>query len=307
MRIIVSFVLTLALTFVFLFNAAAADLSGEAYFKQGKYDLAIKAIQKEIEAKKITKNTYNLLGLSYVSIKDYTKAEEAFKKGLTLPVSDSGLIQFNLGNLYYTLGNYKNAIESYTLALEGKATYAPAALNRANATLMAGNLSDALTLYKDYQTQNPANPQKAKIEELIKRLEAHLAGGGESSGENGDTPSLSGLPNQGGDVPGSSTTDGGSNLGTAGGASGEGAGEVPGNSATGSTSNGGKSGSANSPAGSGPSDAEFATKKELLEQANAIKKILEDMANSLQRNNTPRALERESPLPYKMETSELDD
>ena len=161
---------------VFCFAQVNTTLSqGETLFKENNAADAVEVLEYEILSGQISENSYNFLGLGYYQIGDYEKSIDAFKRGLKAQPENAKLLNYNLGNTYYALKNYIDAIECYSNAVRADPKFYDAILNRANALLMSDRLLSAKEDYQDYIEKCPDDAQKERIELLIKAIEEELA------------------------------------------------------------------------------------------------------------------------------------
>lgn len=177
-----------ALVFIFLFStsvcfaqtaaggAAAGSLSqGESLFKENNAKDAVQVLEYEILNGQISDNTYNFLGLGYYQLGDYEKSLDAFRRGLKAQPDNTKLLSYNMGNTYYAIKDYTSAVNCYSDSLKAAPTFYDALLNRANALLMTGQLTSAKEDYQLFVIKCPDDPQKERIEMLIKALEEEIA------------------------------------------------------------------------------------------------------------------------------------
>jgi len=148
---------------------------GESLFKENNAKDAVQVLEYEILNGQVSENTYNFLGLGYYQLGEYEKSLDAFKRGIKAQPENTKLLSYNLGNSYYALKDYNSAIDSYSQALKADPLFYDALLNRANAILMAGQLKTAREEYIDFINKAPDNPQRERIELLIKALEEEIA------------------------------------------------------------------------------------------------------------------------------------
>ena len=148
---------------------------GESLFKENNAKDAVQVLEYEILNGQISDNTYNFLGLGYYQLEEYEKSLDAFKRGLKAQPENAKILSYNMGNTYYAMKNYPAAAESYSDSLKADPLFYEALLNRANALLMAGQLLSAKEEYIDFVTKCPDDPQRERIELLIKALEEEIA------------------------------------------------------------------------------------------------------------------------------------
>lgn len=149
--------------------------SGEVLFKENNAKDAVQVLEYEIINGQVSENSYNFLGLGYYQLGEYEKSLDAFKRGLKAQPENAKILSYNMGNTYYALKDYKSAVSCYSDALKADPLFYDAILNRANALLMAGQLLSAKEEYSDYLVKAPDNPQRERIELLIKALEDEIA------------------------------------------------------------------------------------------------------------------------------------
>ena len=157
-------------------GAAGNGLSrGESLFKENNAKDAVQVLEYEILNGQISENTYNFLGLGYYQLGEYEKSLDAFRRGLKAQPENAKLFSYNMGNTLYALKDFASAAGSYSDAMKADPLFYDALLNRANALLMAGQLKSAKDDYVDFITKCPDDPQRERIEMLIKALEEEIA------------------------------------------------------------------------------------------------------------------------------------
>lgn len=171
-------ILLLSGTWLFAQNAANANggLSrGETLFKENNAKDAVQVLEYEIMNGQVSENSYNFLGLGYYQLGQYDKSLDAFRRGLKVQPDNKKIFLYNIGNTYYALKDYTSAITAYSDAMNADPSFYDALLNRANALLMAGQLVSAKDDYIDFIAKCPDDPQRERIELLIKALEEEIA------------------------------------------------------------------------------------------------------------------------------------
>ena len=148
---------------------------GEALFKENNAKDAVQVLEYEILNGQISDNSYNFLGLGYYQLGEYEKSLDAFRRGLKAQPDNAKLLSYNMGNTFYALKDFNSAVKSYSDSLKADPLFYDALLNRANALLMAGQLVSAKDDYVDFVNKCPDNPQRERIELLIKALEEEIA------------------------------------------------------------------------------------------------------------------------------------
>ena len=99
----------------------------------------------------------------------FEQAVDVLKKGYE-QTGNRREIAFNLANNLYALDRREEAVEFYGEVLSVDPAYSPAYLNRGNAYLKLGRLSDAVKDYSRVLVLTPDHPQKANIERMISLL-----------------------------------------------------------------------------------------------------------------------------------------
>ena len=157
-------------------GTAAGGLSrGETLFKENNAKDAVQVLEYEIMNGQVSENSYNFLGLGYYQLGEYDKSLDAFRRGLKVQPENTKLLSYNMGNTYYALKDYTSAATCYSDAMKAEPRFYEALLNRANALLMAGQLTSAKDDYIDFISKCPDDPQRERIELLIKALEEEIA------------------------------------------------------------------------------------------------------------------------------------
>jgi type IV pilus assembly protein PilF len=97
-------------------EVAKANLNlGVAYLKEGKYENALEKLQKAKQADPGYSATYNVLGLLYQQINEPKKAEQNFKKAISLNSNDSSAMN-NYGNFLCQQGRIEETLETFEKA-----------------------------------------------------------------------------------------------------------------------------------------------------------------------------------------------
>ena len=157
-------------------GTAAGGLSrGETLFKENNAKDAVQVLEYEIMNGQISENSYNFLGLGYYQLEEYDKSLDAFRRGLRAQPENAKILSYNMGNTYYALKDYTSAATAYSDAMKAEPRFYGALLNRANALLMAGQLVSAKDDYIDFIGKCPDDPQRERIELLIKALEEEIS------------------------------------------------------------------------------------------------------------------------------------
>jgi len=147
---------------------------GEELFMKNKPEEAVTMLEAAINEDPGNEKVYLYLGIVYEQLGDHEKAISVLEAGIEVTDSMDSQFLFNLGNNYYALGKYEEAVNTYTRALKEKPGRAEALLNRANAYMKLEKRQDALKDYKRYIVLKPLDSQKSKIEKVIAILEQRI-------------------------------------------------------------------------------------------------------------------------------------
>lgn len=86
---------------------------------------------------------------------------------------DNYLAHFDLGNIYYMRGKYREAIEQYSFSISARKDFANAYLNRANTYMELREYKRALSDYRAFSGMSGIKP--AGVDRMIKLLEKDAA------------------------------------------------------------------------------------------------------------------------------------
>jgi tetratricopeptide (TPR) repeat protein len=140
---------------------------GEELFMQNNPEAALPALEAALAEDPANLKTYQYLGIIYLQLERPEDAVAVYLKALPRSGPEAPRINFNLGNTYFTMGDYERAIRYYSDTLDANPAYASARLNRANARMRLGAMPEAIEDYRFYLTLEPRSPKRAQIENLI--------------------------------------------------------------------------------------------------------------------------------------------
>lgn len=172
-----------AIIFLLFFAAAlssAQQREGVRLYEQGMAAESIAFLEADIESGNALPVEYNYLGLAYYQIGNFAKSVEAFRKGLAIPGTNKKRIYFNLGNSYFLMGDFENALNSYSMASVADPNYGEPVLNKANAELKLDRLKDAQDDYRRYLALCPDTPQRPEIEKILALIDEEMVSRAES-------------------------------------------------------------------------------------------------------------------------------
>jgi len=107
----------------------------------------VKIYEKELKTNKGDETSYEILGLAYQKLKEYTKTYELFKKAVLLRPDDI-FLKYYLGNLLFEMGEYTEAIKIYNSIILNNPYETQIRIARAKSLKALKRANDAM---KDYQ------------------------------------------------------------------------------------------------------------------------------------------------------------
>jgi tetratricopeptide (TPR) repeat protein len=121
---------------------------GDAYYNDGKYEMAIKEYGKAIAVDEGLAAAYYHRGLAYDKMESIDKAIQDYSKAISLtPRHDDAQIYHNRGLAYLKSGNYSEAIEDYDNAIAINPKFTEAYHNRGIAYSRKGQYDKAIEDY----------------------------------------------------------------------------------------------------------------------------------------------------------------
>jgi tetratricopeptide (TPR) repeat protein len=161
--------------------AALPAAAGSAFFEKGE---AAFVANRPQEARPLLEGAlaedpsnqviYLYLGIVYQQLGDTEKAIATFQRGLGVPGTRRDLLYYNIGNNLFSRKDYAAAEAMYGSALSENGRLAEASLNRANARLALRSFEPAIADYTLFLQLRPDDPQRPKIEELLRLLRGQL-------------------------------------------------------------------------------------------------------------------------------------
>lgn len=148
---------------------------GMELFEKNKPADAIAFLEADIAGGNAIPEEYNYLGLAYYQIGNYEKSAAAFMRGTSASGTNKKLLYFNLGNSYFALQKWQEALDSYSMAVVADQTYSAPLLNKANVEIKMDKLAEAAADYKRFLLLRPEDEQRPKIEKIIFLIENELA------------------------------------------------------------------------------------------------------------------------------------
>jgi tetratricopeptide (TPR) repeat protein len=125
-----------------------------AYWQVSVWNNSITLFSHALEVTQSNAVVHNYLGNSYFDLKRYQDAMESCKQAVNL-MPDYAEANYNLGNAYSKLGRYQDAAQAYKQAVKIKPDYAEAYNNLAVAYVNIGSFQDALESCRQAVTIKP--------------------------------------------------------------------------------------------------------------------------------------------------------
>ncbi|GJL78877.1 MAG: hypothetical protein NPINA01_18660 [Nitrospinaceae bacterium] len=129
---------------------------GEAYDRQGKYDLAIAEFETAIQLNPGYFFALNNLGNVYGKNKNYSKAIQYFEKAL-VQKPDYAPAHYNLARAQHLIGKPQNALESYRQAIRFNPYFEQAFYNLANLALQSGRIDESIKNFLSFLKMQPGH------------------------------------------------------------------------------------------------------------------------------------------------------
>jgi tetratricopeptide (TPR) repeat protein len=156
------------------FPASAFLEKGEAAYAANRPQEARPLLEGALDEDPANERLYLYLGIVYQQLGDREKAIATFKRGLAVPGTMKDLLYYNIGNAFFSRGEYTAAEEMYTSALGVNTRLPEASLNRANARLAIKSYEGAIADYTLFLQMRPDDPQRPRIEEVIRLIRSSL-------------------------------------------------------------------------------------------------------------------------------------
>lgn len=148
---------------------------GQEAFLANDLEQALPLLEAARNSEPARAETYAYLAVGYSALGRTSEAERVLQAGISAVGTRSAEPAYNLGVILQSQGRHQDAISAYAQAIALRPDYAAAYLNRANANLETGALSQAADDYSVYLSLEPGSPQAPTIRELIALLRSDVA------------------------------------------------------------------------------------------------------------------------------------
>jgi tetratricopeptide (TPR) repeat protein len=155
--------------------ASALFEKGTSLFVQNKPAEARPLLEEALADDPSNETIYLYLGIVYQQLGNPDKAITILKRGLNIATLHKDLILYNIGNNFFSRGEYTFAEESYTAAVTANRTMPVGYLNRANSRMKLEKWDGALADYQLFLQLAPQDPQRPQVEKMVALLQEHLA------------------------------------------------------------------------------------------------------------------------------------
>jgi tetratricopeptide (TPR) repeat protein len=155
--------------------ASALFEKGSTLFVQNKPAEARPVLEEALADDPSNETVYLYLGVVYQQLGDPEKAITILKRGLNIATLHKDLFLYNIGNNFFSRGEFTFAEESYTAAVTANRTLPAGYLNRANSRMKLEKWDGALADYQLFLQLAPQDPQRPQVEKVVLLLQEHLA------------------------------------------------------------------------------------------------------------------------------------
>ena len=138
-----------------------ADLAA-GYYERGQMDIALEELGEAAKLDPTNARIYNIYGLVYTMMADNAKAEENFRRAVSLAPNDSE-IRHNWGAFLCATGRAREAIPEFEQAIRNPLYKTPeiALINAGKCSVTLGDTAKAEQYFRQAITVSPNNPTAA--------------------------------------------------------------------------------------------------------------------------------------------------
>jgi tetratricopeptide (TPR) repeat protein len=132
----------------------------------------IASMEQAIKADPANADLRTQLGNAYYDSRQYQKAIEAYAESLRLKPEDPH-VETDMATSYHYLGQHDRALETFDRVLQRTPGFAQALFNKGVVLQVGKNdAAGAVAAWEELLRTNPSFPQKADLEDRIRRLKA---------------------------------------------------------------------------------------------------------------------------------------
>ena len=145
------------------------------YYQRGQMDIALKELEEARRLDATYPRIYNIYGLVYTMMGETQKAEDNFRRAVSLAPNDSE-IRENWGAFLCATGRAREAIPEFEQAIHNPLYKTPeiALINAGKCSVQLGERAAADTYFRQALTVSPNNPIAAYNLALLSYRESHL-------------------------------------------------------------------------------------------------------------------------------------
>lgn len=169
-----SLLFALAFAFPLLYAQTTDFASGENLLKQNRTEEAIPYLQKAIQKGESTR-AYEYLSLCYFQLGKYSEGVDVVNSAMKVPGTDKKVLALNAGNAAFVSGNFEDADSWYSVSITASPNYSAPVLNRANARVYLGKYDDAKKDYQKFLQLEPNDSRRPDIERMMASLDEEIA------------------------------------------------------------------------------------------------------------------------------------
>ena len=154
--------------------AIRTDLAA-GYYERGQFDVALTELAEAQRLDPTYPRIYNIYGLVYTMMGENAKAEENFRKAVSMAPNDSE-IRHNWGAFLCATGRAREAIPEFEAVIRNPLYKTPevALINAGKCSVTIGDLNAASTYFRQALTVSPNNPIAAYNLALLSYRQKHL-------------------------------------------------------------------------------------------------------------------------------------
>jgi len=132
------------------------------YYERGQMDVALEELNEAVKLDPSNARIFNVYGLVYTTLGENPKAEENFRRALTLAPTDSEIRQ-NWGWFLCQTGRARESIAEFEAAVRNPLYRTPwiALINAGKCSAVIGDVTGAQNFYRRALTVSPNNPEAA--------------------------------------------------------------------------------------------------------------------------------------------------